>query len=231
MPIISAVGKRSPQSTTTIRPSYSTTVMFLPISPTPPSGRTRRVPLTRLAARCSSPWRSSIARTSRASRASSALDHRQAHGRRLVAQQVQRRLDAGRAGGDEQRRVDVAQRGVDLRARARARRTCGASPSPTTCEATQMPPAPPMSRQRAQDVVVAGQHGQAVDRLQLVGVGLLDRLDAVDLRQLGEQVGRHVDRRAAGDVVEDHRRAGGGARDLLEVAHDARAGSACCSTA
>ena len=47
MPIMSAVGKRRPQSTTTIRPSYSTTVMFLPISPTPPSGRTRSVPLTR----------------------------------------------------------------------------------------------------------------------------------------------------------------------------------------
>ena len=44
MPIISAVGKRRPQSTTTIRPSYSTTVMFLPISPTPPSGRTRSLP-------------------------------------------------------------------------------------------------------------------------------------------------------------------------------------------
>ena len=47
MPIISAVGKRRPQSTTTIRPSYSTTVMFFPISPTPPSGRTRSLPLTR----------------------------------------------------------------------------------------------------------------------------------------------------------------------------------------
>src|ERR687893_668194 len=44
MPIISGVGKRRPVSTTTIRPSYSTTVMFLPISPTPPSGRTRSLP-------------------------------------------------------------------------------------------------------------------------------------------------------------------------------------------
>ena len=83
-----------------------------------------------------------------------------------------------------------------------------------------MPPAPPMSRFRAQDVVVAGQHGEPVDRLQLVGVGLLDRHDPVDLRQLGEQVGRHVDRRATRDVVEDHRRAGRRARDLLEVPHD-----------
>src|SRR5215218_4088170 len=44
MPTISAVGKRSPTSTTTIRSSYSRTIMFLPISPSPPSGRTRNVP-------------------------------------------------------------------------------------------------------------------------------------------------------------------------------------------
>src|SRR5437764_13478068 len=43
---MSAVGKRRPVSTTTILPSYSTTIMFLPISPSPPSGRTRKV-LTR----------------------------------------------------------------------------------------------------------------------------------------------------------------------------------------
>src|ERR671916_700398 len=47
-PGISAVGKRRPQSTTTIRSSYSKTVMFLPISPSPPSGRTRSVPLLAL---------------------------------------------------------------------------------------------------------------------------------------------------------------------------------------
>src|SRR6202020_3001571 len=41
MPSMSAVGKRRPVSTTTMRSSYSTTVMFLPISPRPPSGRTR----------------------------------------------------------------------------------------------------------------------------------------------------------------------------------------------
>src|SRR3954469_19191963 len=45
MPIISAVGKRRPTSTTTIRSSYSTTVMFLPISPSPPRGMTRNGPL------------------------------------------------------------------------------------------------------------------------------------------------------------------------------------------
>ena len=43
MPCISAVGNINPVSTITMRPSYSTTVMFLPISPRPPRGSTRRV--------------------------------------------------------------------------------------------------------------------------------------------------------------------------------------------
>src|SRR3954469_17416982 len=47
IPSWSGVGNISPVSTTTIAPSYSTTVMFLPISPRPPSGSTRRVPLMR----------------------------------------------------------------------------------------------------------------------------------------------------------------------------------------
>src|ERR1019366_2338838 len=47
IPSMSVVGNRSPVSTTTIRPSYSTTIMFLPISPRPPSGRTRSLLLTR----------------------------------------------------------------------------------------------------------------------------------------------------------------------------------------
>src|SRR3954447_10371205 len=42
IPSWSGVGNISPVSTTTIRSSYSTTIMFLPISPSPPSGRTRR---------------------------------------------------------------------------------------------------------------------------------------------------------------------------------------------
>src|SRR5918997_1238053 len=41
MPSWSGVGNIRPVSTTTILPSYSTTVMFLPISPRPPSGITR----------------------------------------------------------------------------------------------------------------------------------------------------------------------------------------------
>src|SRR6476661_8557776 len=45
MPSWSGVGNARPVSTTIIRPSYSRTVMFLPISPNPPRGRTRSVPL------------------------------------------------------------------------------------------------------------------------------------------------------------------------------------------
>src|SRR5205823_1773392 len=73
------------------------------------------------------------------------------------------------------------------------------------------------------DVVVAGQHGQPVDELQIVRVGLLDGVDAVYLRELGQQVRRHVRRRAARDVVEDDRRAPRGAGDLAEVGEDAPA--------
>src|SRR5437763_7405553 len=42
IPSCSGVGNISPVSTTTMPPPYSTSVMFLPISPSPPSGRTRR---------------------------------------------------------------------------------------------------------------------------------------------------------------------------------------------
>ena len=44
MPGCSAMlGKRSPQSMIRLRPPYSTTVKFLPISPTPPKGVMARV--------------------------------------------------------------------------------------------------------------------------------------------------------------------------------------------
>src|SRR3954452_2406726 len=41
IPSISGVGNLSPVSMPTILPPYSITVMFLPISPSPPSGRIR----------------------------------------------------------------------------------------------------------------------------------------------------------------------------------------------
>ena len=50
-----------------------------------------------------------------------------------------------------------------------------------------MPPAPPNSSDAQEDVVVAGEHREALDRAELVVVGLLDGDDVVDLGQLGEQ--------------------------------------------
>jgi hypothetical protein len=54
-------------------------------------------------------------------------------------------------------------------------------------------------------VVVAGVDVEPVDRREAVVVGLLDRLDPVDLGQLGEQVVGQVERGALRDVVEDDR--------------------------
>src|SRR5438874_1849489 len=45
MPSICSSGNMSPASTRTMSLSCSMTIMFLPISPTPPSGMTRTVPL------------------------------------------------------------------------------------------------------------------------------------------------------------------------------------------
>src|ERR671937_2960137 len=50
IPSISLVGNMSPVSTTTISSPYSTTVMFLPISPRPPSGRMRTAVTRRFSA-------------------------------------------------------------------------------------------------------------------------------------------------------------------------------------
>jgi hypothetical protein len=83
--------------------------------------------------------------------------------------------------------------------------------------ATQMPPTPPDVERAREDVVVAGVDAEAVDWREVLVVGLLDVVDALDLGELGQQVVGHVERRAAGDVVEDHRPVGG-PRDLLEVA-------------
>ena len=106
----SAGRRRRPRS----RPSYSTTVMFLPISPSPPSGRTRSLPLLTWrrprAARGARAWRGPRPPPPRT--ASTSGSRRPAH---ADAHHVQRGLRADRVGGDEQRLVDVLQRGVDLR--------------------------------------------------------------------------------------------------------------------
>src|SRR6266545_7256797 len=100
IPSMSAVGNISPVSTITIRPSTSTAVMFLPISPRPPSGRIRTfeaklggrrgqkaLRLERLADRCSL--------------LVVGLDDRQAGPRRADAEQLQGRLHRDRVGHAE----------------------------------------------------------------------------------------------------------------------------------
>ncbi len=78
MPSISAVGNISPVSTTTIRPWCSTTVMFFPISPSPPRGVIRTGELKLGRARSQQP-----ARLERLADHGAlivvGLDHRQAH--------------------------------------------------------------------------------------------------------------------------------------------------------
>src|SRR4051795_2321524 len=127
---MSVVGNISPVSTTTIRPSCSTAVMFLPISPSPPSGRTlsravkrRRprpapgatscdVPLCRAAgdeealALERGPHRGALVLAGR--------DHRQTHMTFHYAQHLQRGLDRNRIAGHGGRLVDRLKVGVPL---------------------------------------------------------------------------------------------------------------------
>src|SRR5579875_3595343 len=127
MPSMSAVGKRRPTSTTTRRSSYSNTVMFLPISPSPPRGMTRRG-LATSGARVS---RGETLDGTGAGRGQHAmafehgpddadlrtveLDIGQAWRAVLEhAHELQRRLDAAGGRGDGKVTVDVAQRRVDL---------------------------------------------------------------------------------------------------------------------
>src|SRR3954454_13777283 len=101
MPIISAVGKRRPTSTTMIRSSYSTTVMFLPISPRPPRGRTRSGPLNvDSESSCCSDEQPAVLqhRADRRGLVLVGLDVRQAWHADGVAEQVQRSLVADRGG-------------------------------------------------------------------------------------------------------------------------------------
>src|SRR3954449_4285006 len=121
MPIISAVGKRRPTSTTTIRSSYSTTVMFLPISPSPPRGRTRNGPLNVDPGSSRDSHEEPALLQHRADRRGLALvglDVGQPRLADTVAEQVQRGLDRDRRRRDAERREDRQQALVDRRALA-----------------------------------------------------------------------------------------------------------------
>src|SRR3954451_14819091 len=102
MPSWSGVGNISPLSTTTIDPSYSTTVMFLPISPRPPSGRTRSRATLDGAQQAVPLEHGSDLRLLLVAR----LDERQAQAAHIVSEHVQRRLERDRARGEGHQRVD-----------------------------------------------------------------------------------------------------------------------------
>ena len=116
-----------------------------------------------------------------------ALHERQPEAADVVPEHPQRGLHRRRAGGDEHRRVDLLQRRVDLRARFRlVVHPAHLGPDDVRGDADAAGAADVQAA--GVDVVVAGQDREPVDQLQLVRVGLLDRVDPVDLRQLREQV-------------------------------------------
>src|ERR1700727_2629660 len=132
IPSMSVVGNRRPVSTTTIRPSYSSTIMFLPISPRPPSGRTRSWPLIGYRRRWPAPptagLRLRAPRSRRGDQHAVALEHRaddrqfgvvqrhvgQARPSGLDADQLKRGLDRARRWSDRHIAVDVLQALIDL---------------------------------------------------------------------------------------------------------------------
>ena len=235
MPTISGVGKRSPASTTTIRPSYSTTVMFLAISPSPPRGSTRSV-LT------PSAWRAAARRARRAGRGAraspgpraSSRSEASTSGRRrpadLVAEQIQRGLRAGRAGGEEERLVDVAA------ARRRSRR--GAPAPRPSCASRRRPRGwRRRSRRRRRCRGCARRCRRRRRRCARPSISCSSSAFACLTPSMcsiwassASSSGADVGAGAAGDVVEQDRPVGG-LRDLLVVAHDPARARACCSRA
>src|ERR1700751_6413594 len=105
---MSVVGNRRPVSTTTIRPSYSTTVMFFPISPSPPSGRTRSFVLLTPP----SPPRNRPSGGHRQEPV--ALEHRADDGElHVVELDVRQSRSADRNADHAERRLEAARRGRD----------------------------------------------------------------------------------------------------------------------
>src|SRR5438552_8952079 len=116
---MSVVGNISPVSTTTIRPSCSTVVMFLPISPSPPSGRTRSGAVNRRCPRLA-PGARALAGRAPGDQEAMPLqrrpdcdpllltggNHRQPHVALDDAQHLERGLDGDRIAGHRGRLID-----------------------------------------------------------------------------------------------------------------------------
>src|SRR5436190_24182146 len=137
IPSISVVGNINPASTTTIRLPSSTTVMFLPISPSPPRGRMRTGPVIgrpRRPARRAALPDAALARAGdqeaaplergpdRGSLLLARGDHREAQMPLDDAQHLERRLDGDRIAGQRRRLVDWTELRLEL---ARPRRIAG----------------------------------------------------------------------------------------------------------
>src|SRR5215211_1362672 len=230
IPSISAVGNMSPTSTITIRPSRSRAVMFFPISPSPPRGRIRSLPLTRYSG---GPAGDEQALSFQRGPHDGALltrgrDHRQAHRATDDAHHLQCRLRRDRVRRHGEHLVDRMQLSVELmgarRVPALVRLVDRAHFRADHVRGDQDPAAPPHLQRPQEDLVVAGEQVEPLDRPELVVVCLLHGDDVVDIGgKLGHEIRGEVDDAARGDVVEDHRGIPGGSRDRLEVRPKARA--------
>ena len=131
-----------------------------------------------------------------------------------MAEQVQRGLRAGRAGGQEQRLVDVLQRGVDLGA------ALGLVDHPAHLVADDVAgdedPAGAAHVERARE---AWRRRRRTASRPSIGcsssaLACLTPSMSLDLRQLGEQLGRHVGAGAARGCCRAGRLVGGARRPL-----------------
>jgi hypothetical protein len=139
--------------------------MFLPISPRPPSGRTR------------SPDDRELGLVE--------LDVGKSRPADAHADEVQRRLDRACRRRDREVTVDVAERGVDL-VPALGLVDHAAHLVGEQVAAGENPARLAEVEHVGEHVVVAGVHREPVDPREVGRVGLLDRLDAIELGELGE---------------------------------------------
>ena len=194
-PSWSGAGKRRPVSTTTIRPSYSTTVMFLPISPSPPRGRTRSFLL--MASDRFRAVRGARARSAAPRRSRLGLDQRQPRAaRRRGPSSLSAAFTDAASGATHSASYSGLSDVLDLRAALGLvdhAPHLGADQVGGHQDAARSRPcrAPRRARRRCR-----ASRSRPVDRRQVLVARLLDRgHDVVDLGQLGEQVVGQVDHR------------------------------------
>ena len=200
MPSISAVGNIRPVSTITIRPSYSTTVMFLPISPSPPRGRIRTEEPKLGGAR----RQQALRLERRAHRRRASVSSASTIGSRIRAEGISPSISSAGLDGDRvrverHRLVDGPDRCVDL---AGAVEVAGLSPRRRSRASRCRPGARRRGcrrrrRSRAQrrktSSLPASTSSPSTGPISSLFACLTATTFSIS-RQLGEQVGRHVDR-------------------------------------